>query len=207
MPLPAVDDAVSTSDEFNVPATGLQWQWQANLQATWGFPSAMGYYRLFSVLPADTLCNVWNYPNVMGQKFPAESFTATVKLDFKPRHEGEQFGLVVLGSDYAFAGVELRNGHLVITQHIRRNADKQGPEKEQVLGTLTSSTVYLRVQVRAGALCSFGYSSDGTQFTPMPETLAAKPGRWVGAKIGIFCVRQNITNDAGFADIDWFRIE
>jgi len=35
----------------------------------------------------------------------------------------------------------------------------------------------------------------------------ARPGRWVGAKLGIFCLRNNITNDTGYADIDWIRIE
>jgi hypothetical protein len=32
-----------------------------------------------------------------------------------------------------------------------------------------------------------------------------KPGRWVGAKIGFFMLRDNKTNDAGFSDIDWLR--
>ena len=39
------------------------------------------------------------------------------------------------------------------------------------------------------------------------KNIYSKTGRWVGAKIGLFCTRTNITNDAGFADIDWFRVE
>ena len=39
------------------------------------------------------------------------------------------------------------------------------------------------------------------------EKLIAKPGRWGGAKVGLFCTRTVKTNDSGFADIDWFRIE
>lgn len=38
-------------------------------------------------------------------------------------------------------------------------------------------------------------------------TFAATPGRWIGAKIGYFALRQGSTNDSGTVDIDWFRIE
>ncbi|MBC7652059.1 MAG: hypothetical protein H7101_09955, partial [Deinococcales bacterium] len=32
-------------------------------------------------------------------------------------------------------------------------------------------------------------------------------GKWIGAKVGVFCTRQTQTNDSGFADFDWFRVE
>lgn len=32
------------------------------------------------------------------------------------------------------------------------------------------------------------------------------PGRWIGAKVGLFATRPDKTNDSGFADVDWFRI-
>jgi Beta xylosidase C-terminal Concanavalin A-like domain len=48
---------------------------------------------------------------------------------------------------------------------------------------------------------------NGSTFIPVYEKFTAQPGRWIGAKAGLFCTRQVKTNDAGFADIDWFRIE
>ena len=63
------------------------------------------------------------------------------------------------------------------------------------------------VQVSAGAKCSFSYSEDGKQFAPAGDVFTALPGRWIGAKVGLFCTRTTVTNDAGFADIDWFRVE
>ncbi len=30
---------------------------------------------------------------------------------------------------------------------------------------------------------------------------------WIGAKTGIFCTRTSQTNDSGYADLDWFRVE
>ena len=35
------------SDEFNQPKLGLQWQWQANPQIYWGFPTSMGHYTMY----------------------------------------------------------------------------------------------------------------------------------------------------------------
>ena len=61
--------------------------------------------------------------------------------------------------------------------------------------------------VEKGGVCHFAFSEDGQSFTTIVKTFTAKPGRWVGAKIGLFCTRTNITNDAGFADIDWIRFD
>jgi hypothetical protein len=35
----------------------------------------------------------------------------------------------------------------------------------------------------------------------------AREGKWIGAKVGFYAVREGIINDAGSADIDWFRVE
>jgi hypothetical protein len=70
-----------------------------------------------------------------------------------------------------------------------------------------NTDIYFHVIISAGAVCQFSYSSDGVDFKLIGEKLVAKPGRWVGAKVGLFCTRTSITNDAGFADVDWFRVE
>ena len=55
-------------------------------------------------------------------------------------------------------------------------------------------------------VANFSFSTNGTEFTAIGGPFTAKPGRWVGAKLGMFCTRNNRTNDAGFAEVDWFRI-
>ncbi|MFV0268010.1 MAG: hypothetical protein ACK5HT_12840 [Draconibacterium sp.] len=67
--------------------------------------------------------------------------------------------------------------------------------------------IYFRVKVEKGAVCSFSYSVDGKKFKNAGPSFNAVPGRWIGAKIGYFALREGITNDAGTVDIDWFRIE
>ena len=66
-------------------------------------------------------------------------------------------------------------------------------------------TVYLQVKVRKGAVCTFAYSLDGKKYTTVGETFTARQGKWIGAKVGLFCVTPNEGN-RGWADVDWFRM-
>jgi Beta xylosidase C-terminal Concanavalin A-like domain len=61
--------------------------------------------------------------------------------------------------------------------------------------------------VTAGFVCRFSYSLDGKVFTDAGKQFTATAGRWKGAKPGTFCTRESDTNDAGYADFDWFRVE
>ncbi|MBX2898467.1 MAG: glycoside hydrolase 43 family protein [Cyclobacteriaceae bacterium] len=197
------------SDEFNDSTPGLQWQWQANPQATWYFTNtASGSLRLYST-QADGIGNLWQAPNLLLQKFPAEEFSVTTKLTFQPntKIEAERTGLVILGSDYAGIGLKHTTAGVQVTHFVCMNADKAGTEVETVLQTVTNNQIYLRVSVSKNASCNFSYSMDGKKFTPISNRFEAKPGKWVGAKVGLFCVRTGQTNDAGFADVDWFRVE
>ena len=51
----------------------------------------------------------------------------------------------------------------------------------------------------------FGFIDNEGISTSVVREFKAKPGRWVGARIGLFCLRNNNTNDAGYADVDWVR--
>src|SRR5690606_25913484 len=92
------------SDEFNTTEPGLQWQWQANPKATWAFMNpANGSLRLYSQKIPEETKNLWDVPNVLMQKFPAEEFSITTKITFTPnaKLENEKTGLVVMGLSYA----------------------------------------------------------------------------------------------------------
>jgi len=80
-------------------------------------------------------------------------------------------------------------------------------ETEKVLTKLMDNRVYFRVKVSNGAKCQFSYSTDGVKFIEAGEQFQAEVGRWIGAKVGLFCTRTTQTNDSGSADYDWFRVE
>lgn len=194
------------SDEFSTNSIGLQWQWQANPKPYWAFPHN-GYLRLFAQVLPDSTGNYWNVPNLLMQKFPAEEFTVTTKLTFKPRSEGDRVGLIIFGTNYGFVSLLKKAGGNYISFSLCNEADKGKPTSPVDGEKFSADTVYLRVKVDKNAVCSFSYSEDGASFRPVGESLQAKPGRWVGAKVGLFCTSLVKSNDAGFADADYFRVE
>ena len=146
-----------------------------------------------------------------------------MKLTFtpSPKYKGERTGLVVMGMDYAALAIENTENGLVLSQVSCRKADKGNAEEVNASTTLTDSTVYLRVKFSTNGQkiaksegghdlvvkCHFSYSLDGKKFKPLGNEFQAREGKWIGAKVGMFCTRPAIkTNDGGWADIDWFRI-
>lgn len=196
------------SDEFDEANLGLQWQWHANPHSTWAFPfPAKSVLRMNSVQLAENHKNLWDLPNLLLQKFPAEEFTATAKVSLNPRFEGEKFGLVVMGLDYSYVGLTNKNGKLYVSQSAAQNADKGTAETETAPVELKTRELFLRVKVSENANCRFSYSADGRNFQNLGTVFKAREGRWIGAKIGFFFTRPGKFNDAGTVDIDWFRFE
>ena len=196
------------TDEFNRSDPGLQWQWQANPKASWYFLNAGGL-RLYSQKIPDDAKNLWDVPNVLLQKFPAEEFRVTTRLSFKPniKLENEEAGLIILGQSYAALSLRNTKAGIEIVYNVRKEAMKGAPEDKVVLARITNGEVYIRSEVTKGAVCKFSYSLDGKKYIEAPSPMTAQPGRWIGAKVGLFCTRPTQTNDSGYMDVDWFRIE
>ena len=194
------------NDEFNTSELGLQWQWHANYQTIWGYPSGnLGFFRLNCIpMPADAI-NLWNVSNLLLQKFPAPEFTATTKLTFDARFDGEEVGLVIMGADYGTLSLKRNADKLEIVATFFKQADKAGKEEIMEMKPENSSTIYFRVQVIEGAICQFSYSTDGDLFSMIGKSFTAREGQWIGAKLGFYALSNGIVNDAGSADIDWFR--
>ena len=198
------------SDEFNENSLGLQWQWMANPQSYWFYMNAAkGSLRLYAAKIPVSAVNLWDVPNVLLQKFPADEFMATTKMDFHPNEklENEKAGLTVMGMSYASLAIKKKDGKLWLVYSVCENADKGNCENEQTISALKNGKIYLRVTVSEGALCRFSYSFDGKDFTEVENTFKGREGKWIGAKVGLFCTTQSQTNDSGFADFDWFRVQ
>lgn len=194
-------------DDFNKPTLGLQWQWYANPHITWGFPTGnLGFYRLNCIPKPEDYVNLWNVPNLLTQKFPAPAFTATTRLTFNARFDGEETGFLVMGIDYQYISLKQQNGQLSVRVARALTAEKGTVEEELFSSPIPGNSVYFRIEVREGGLCLFSYSVDGNTFTPAGKEFTAKPGKWIGAKIGYFALRDGVINDAGTVDIDWITI-
>ncbi len=201
-------ESVQESDEFNDAKLGLQWQWQANPKNAWAFTTSQGFLRMFIVYKADSIKNSFDLPNILGQKFPARSFMATTKLSLKLSRVGEEFGMAIIGLDMATLTVEKKEDGSYINFSKCTNADKGNPEQKIVIEKLNyTSEIYLRVKVLKNATCEFSFSTDGKIFKTLEQTFTAKQGKWVGARVGLFGTAITKINDAGYVDVDWFRIE
>ena len=196
---------VADNDEFNSPKLGLQWQWQANPKEGWAMATSSGSLRMFSVYQPDSVASLWNTPNILGQKTPADEFNATIKLAFYLKFKGEKFGLVMFGSDYAYVSIEKGENENYVVYRENNKADKNGKETEIGRFPVKGNTIYMQVVVEKGGVYHFAFGESEKAFTNPSKSFTAKPGRWVGAKLGMFCLRNNITNDAGYVDIDWIR--
>jgi beta-xylosidase len=195
------------SDEFSDQNLGLQWQWQANPKTFWAFPYN-GSLRMFAIPVPDSINNYWMVPNVLLQKFPAEEFMATARIIFNARLEGERAGMIISGQDIAYLSVVKKtDGNYFSYSSCRNAADKTITETLTDLEKLNGTEFYLRVKVGRGGICEFSYSKDGRSYQPIPEKHIAKEGKWIGAKLGLFCTGKAKTNDPGYADVDWFIVE
>jgi beta-xylosidase len=198
------------SDEFNEKFLGLQWQWMSNPKPTWAFMNpSKGMLRLYSDKIPDSAGNLWFTPNVLLQKFPAEEFMATTKFTFtpSPKLQNEKAGLVVMGFSYAYLGLKSKDDGIYLVYGKCTGADQGKDEIENIITKTAGSTIYVRVKIASAAKCKFSYSLDGQRFAEVKEEFQAETGRWIGAKLGIFCTRETQINDSGYADFDWFRVE
>lgn len=213
------------SDEFDGMVLGPQWQWQANYNEKWAyFAGDKGFVRLYSHPVSSDYKSLWDVPNLLLQKTPAPNFSATTKITFSPigKYKGEKTGLVVMGLDYAALTVENTESGLKLSQVECKKADKGNTEKENASVSLKKNIFYLRADISTDGSkisksegghdlvvkCQFYYSTDNKKFEKLGNEFQVKEGKWIGAKVGVFCTRPNIkTNDGGWADVDWFRIE
>lgn len=207
------------SDEFNSRELGRQWQWHTNYQPLFGMTSDQGFMRIYGHSLSPEFVNFWEVPNLLLQKFPAPSFTATTKMKVSAKDDGQQSGLIIMGHDYARIAVEKDGDEFLVKLIICHNAEKGGREETLSITKIPASRIYeaglypnyerdilLRAKVSDGGVCDFSYSLDGDRFEPISGDFTARQGKWIGAKIGLFSV-QPAGISRGWTDIDWFHLE
>ena len=207
------------SDEFDTRKLGLQWEWHANYQDVFGFTTNMGYARIYGHELSSHFKNFWEVPNLLMQKFPAEEFTATAKLKVSAKDDGQLSGLIVMGWDYSWIGVEKQGEKFLLKQAICKDAEQGNLEQVSTLAVLEPSKkfeaglfpnfereIYIRVRVGKEVYCRFSYSLDGKKFTEAGTLFKARQGKWIGAKVGMFSVTPH-GKERGWVDVDWFHVE
>ena len=213
-----------TSDEFDSPKRGLQWFFLGRSAQQFAWATTYGVFRMFTTYTEKPL---WETPNTMVQRFPALSFTATMKARVAGRRRGDEFGLIVTGGQNARIGLRLgqKNGAswYDVVYTVGTQGDKHNPgttEEETIVGRIDANAespatdIYFRVEVRPGKAhpgkplapppwCTFSYSTDGENWTKVDQAFRATPGGWIGAMVGFYAIGNG--NRPGVMDVDCFR--
>jgi beta-xylosidase len=207
------------SDEFNEPRLGLQWQWHANYQQKFGQPTPYGFFRMYNHKLSTAFKSLWEAPNLLLQKTPADAFTATAHVTVSAKRDGDFGGMIMMGRDYSALVVCRMGDGFQLQQRTCIGADKDKLEKCTVLAELKPTDsdkieydpsiyedIYLQLTVKEGGKMTFAYSTNGKKFIPIGTEFKMKEGKWIGAKFGFVAAQPAGKGVTGWMDLDWMRV-
>ena len=133
--------------------------------------------------------------------------------------DGQQSGLIVMGWDYCYIGVEKKGEKFILKQVTCTDAEQGTPETVTQLANIPISKqfgaglypnyereIYLQVKVSKGGICHFYYSLDGKKYKTAGTSFTARQGKWIGAKVGLFSTAP-YGKERGWVDADWFHVD
>ncbi len=190
-------------NDFNEKQLGLEWNFiQPPNESNFSLTEKPGYLRLKGA--AETI-NTNTTSAFTGRRLEDFFFTATSRLEFDPKNENEEAGMILLNNgshfdimvqkkaDKRVLVVKLQFGRTVYTS--KENALEAGPVDLQIKGEKTSFT--------------FLYRQGNNEFTEV-ETADAKflatetVGFFTGVYVGMYATGNGNTSEAN-ADFDWFE--
>lgn len=163
--------------------------------------------RLHAIPAPANAKTLYDIPQIVSQKFPAPSFTATTMLEFKPESEHDCAGFIVTGRQYAALKVKHTDNGLTIYKLSGNQSDSETIECEIIVDQHDVTELYLRVEVKEGAKCQFSYSADGKTFKKIGNLFSATPGQWIGSQVGMFCMNESPSTSPGYTDFYWFTVQ
>jgi beta-xylosidase len=182
-----------TSDDFRSPRLGVQWQWHANHSDAWcSLTARPGHLRLYS--QRVSRFDLRQVGNLLLQKFPAREFAVETELELPAKAVHLHSGLVVMGEEYACLDVQRESNGYRVRQFLRGNFS----------APYVCAKARLRVEVTDGGLCRWGIRREDGSVQIVGSAFQAKAGRWIGAKVGLFCVTTDSADRMARADFSHF---
>lgn len=194
----------ATSDDFNSPTLGLQWQWNHNPDdSRWSLSERPGFLRLRPTRST----NFWTTRNTLTQKGQGPWSRGEVKFDLRHLRPGDICGFGTLGKINGHIAVNCGgDGKIFLSMNVM---DAGGSSETRVDDEIIQTPdLYLRTDLdfeRNKALCA--YSLDGKSWTPLGGEFDLefdwRTGTFQGEQFAIFCF--NPSPGEGFVDVDSFR--
>jgi len=201
--------APATSDAFDGPDLGPQWQWGANPAPGWySLTAHPGHLRLATQVVPEADGYVRAAGAILTQKAPASRFIVDTRVHLEGGVDGDRAGLIVNAMQYAWLGLRRSGGK---TDLVRTVCGPFGPrcrEESSVVLAHAPDTLTLRMAMNENAFVGFSYSLDGREFKPAGDAFPVTRGTWVGAQIGLFSVGSQARAQPreSFLEADYFNV-
>ena len=199
--------APATSDAFDGPALGPQWQWGANPAPGWySLTDNPGRLRLATQVVPAADGYVRAAGAILTQKAPASRFIVETRVRLAGAVDGDRAGLIVNAMQYAWAGLRRSGGK---TELVRTVCGPFGPrcrEASTVVLADAPDALTLRMQMNENGFVNFAYSLDGREFKPAGDAFPVTRGTWVGAQVGLFSVGAQARTQPSYLEADYFNV-
>lgn len=190
--------------DFNEKELGPEWNFiQFPDENNFSLSEREGFLRLKG--SAEVITMIYNPCTFVGRRLTDHYVTATIRLEFTPRKENEEAGMVLINNgshfdimvtkknDERILVVKLQFGQTLYTS--KEISLRPGPVDLRIKGKRTTFT--------------FSYAQDGAEFTDI-ETVDAKflatetVGWFTGIYVGLYATGNGHASKA-HADYDWFE--
>lgn len=192
---------IATSDDFQAPELGLQWQWQANPDSKWYSLGERGL-TLYCLSNPDRENLIYYSGSVLTQIPQSPSFSVSVKLHLDADQEGDYAGCGILGTLYSSVGVLYTGGEFRAVQiegeAVEKEFEGNAVEKVTASSVLCSSDLTVRITLRRDLTYYYEISEDGQHFTGFGQQGKAVPAVWTGAKIFLWSGNRENTESKGY---------
>jgi beta-xylosidase len=198
MPLPAARVAPQSSDDFDRPTLGPQWQWNYQPRNDkWSLTERPGALRLHAFKPIRT-GDFRSAGNTLTQRsLRTAANVVMIKLDIGAMADGQQAGVCHFSYSYSLFGI-VQGG---TTRTLSHTLD--GIITPVVV--VEADTIWLRSRWGRDGHSHYAYSLDGTAWIDTQASYQLAWGAYRGDRFGVYSFNEQ-TED-GFVDVDWVRYE
>jgi len=180
-----------TSDEFDEPKLGMQWEWNHNPEdAHWSLTARPGFMRLLP-MQAEGLLTA---RNTLTQCMQDNSFEFTARVDLTGMRAGVHAGVAMF--EKTASGLEVvQQGNELRLNFFHQLETLPGP-------VVAQGAIELRVRIE-GDVAHYAYSvDDGKTFVALGGATPIRFSWWKGSRPALFAY-STVETDAGVVDFDW----
>ena len=179
-------------DTFEGQALRPEWEWNHNPDKTkWSSGAGL------TLQTATVTDDLYAARNTLTHRIEGPVSIATIELDYSKMQNGDVAGLAALRDVSAWIGVKRANGatRVVMTNGVNMNTSwtTTGKGTEAAGADVSGGKIWLRVEANVrtdggGGPARFSYSTDGTRFTSLGNTLSMNKNwqYFLGYRFGIF---------------------